>query len=150
MHNIFSKTSSVTLIFDHVTWKSIGVIYYLETSIMPCLATFKIIKGSKDIKQTTSSVTLTFDHMTWKSMGSSTIPSLATFKQRSQKLLSGHRLVHRQTDRCKTICPLFPKGGIINCTLMQNSNLLTDTFTKTDLKNNSKASLHVCGHLILA
>ena len=31
----FSKTSSLTLIFGHVTWKSIGLIYFLGSSTVP-------------------------------------------------------------------------------------------------------------------
>ena len=72
--DIFSKTSSLTCTFDHVTSKSIGVIYFL---------------------------------------GASTVPSLATFKQRGQEILSGHHLVYRQTDlKVQNIMPLFSKGGI--------------------------------------
>ena len=68
---------------------------------------------------------LALNHVTSKSMGiifsleSSTIPSSATFKQRSQKILSGRRFVYRQTDRSRktqrptdrrTIWP-FLQGG---------------------------------------
>ena len=39
--NIFSKTNDLTLTFDHVTSKSIGVIYCFGASNVPSLTTFK-------------------------------------------------------------------------------------------------------------
>mgnify|MGYP003683309641 CR=1 FL=1 len=46
-----------------------------------------------------------------------------TLKWRSQKILSGHRLVYiqstdRLTDKCKAICPLFQRGGDKNKNLI--------------------------------
>ena len=41
MDKFFSKTSSLTWIFDHVTWKSIGNIYSLPTTTVCKLATSK-------------------------------------------------------------------------------------------------------------
>ena len=37
----FSKTSILTLTFDHMTWTSIGVMYLLEASTVSNLAAFK-------------------------------------------------------------------------------------------------------------
>ena len=89
-----SKTSSLTLIFDHVTCISIRVIYSLGVSIVPSLETFKqrgwVKRYWMDIIYTkTSSLTFTFDHVTWNLLlGASTIRSLRTFKQRGQDILS--------------------------------------------------------------
>ena len=75
-----------------MTWKSIGIILHCTK-----FGDFQA-KGSKDIEQTTSSLTLIFDHVTWTSigviysLGASNVPSLATFKQSGQNILSGHYL----------------------------------------------------------
>ena len=66
----FSKTSSLTLTFDHVICISIRVIYSLGVSIVPSLETFKqrgwVKRYWMDIIYTkTSRLTLTFDHVTW-------------------------------------------------------------------------------------
>ena len=66
--HFFSKTSSLTLTFDHVTCISIKVIYSLGVSIVPSLENFKqkVKRYLMDIIYTkTSSLTLTFDHVTW-------------------------------------------------------------------------------------
>ena len=41
---------------------------------------------------------------------SSTVASLATFKQSGQKIMSWHHLVYKPTHMCKTIYPLFSQG----------------------------------------
>ena len=45
------------------------------------------------------------------SLGASTVQNFATFKQRGKKILSGDNLDYRQTNRCKTIFPLFSKDA---------------------------------------
>ena len=141
----------MTLFFVHVTWKSIGVLYYLGTSIMQSSATFKL-RGQKILsrqhffqRQAVWSWPLTI----WPENPWGHLP-YQVWQLSSKGVKSYWVDIAWSTDRPTGAkqCPLFSKGGIINCTLMQNSNLLTDTFTKTDLKNNSKASLR--GHLILA
>ena len=69
----------------------------------------------------TSIKTLTFDHVATKLIvviylqeASTTVPSLATFKQRVKKYWaditwSTDRPTDRVSDRCKTICPLSSK-----------------------------------------
>ena len=109
----YSKTSSLASTFHHVTWKSIGFIYFLGWSTVSSLATFlkKVVKRywADIICTKTGSLTLPFDHVTSKSigniyfLGASTVPSLPTFKPRGLKILSGHHLVYRPTDRRKTI-----------------------------------------------
>ena len=92
--HFFSKTSSLTLTFDHVTCISIRVIYSLGVSNVPSLETFKqrgwVKRYWMDIIYTkTSSLTFTFDHVTWNLLlGASTIRSLRSFKQRGQDILS--------------------------------------------------------------
>ena len=84
--------------------------------------------GPRNIERTTffqktSSLTLTFDHVTSESigviysLGASTVPSLETFKQRSQEILSGHPLVYTLTDRptgAKQYAAFFKGGGAKN------------------------------------
>ena len=106
-----------------MTWTSIVNIHALDTFTVPILPIF--IKGGQwywadRMCTKTSNLTLTFDHVTWKSLGfiysyeASNFPSLATFIQRGQNILSRHALVYRLTDRCKTKSHLFSKGSITN------------------------------------
>ena len=60
--------SRLTLTFEHVTWKSIRIIYLLGVTPKPSLLLIKW-KGSKDIERTTqwaqkSGLTLIFEHVT--------------------------------------------------------------------------------------
>ena len=69
----WARKSSLTLTFEHVISKSIGIIYLLGVTPAPSLLLIKW-KGSKDIDLTTqwaekSGLTLTFEHMTSKSIG---------------------------------------------------------------------------------
>ena len=120
---IFLKTSCLTWIFDHVTWKSIGNIYFLPTTSVCKLATSKQ-RGQKILSGQHLCQNQHFSLEIWPyelksigniySLGASTVQRLATFNGSSQKILSRHRWVHRPpdspTDRCKTICPHFSKG----------------------------------------
>ena len=86
------NTNSLTLLLDHVTWTSIGVIYLLGES-----RNFQT-KGSEILSRhflKTGSLTLTVDHVSSKSIGviysigASTVVNLANFKQRDQEILGG-------------------------------------------------------------
>ena len=116
-----TQTSSLTLIFDHVTWKSIRKFFSLETSTATSLATLnQMILGGQYLYKDEQ-----FDLDPWPcdlksignnySLGASTTPSLANFKHRGQKILSGHHLIYRSTDwpTCgKQHAPFYFKGGI--------------------------------------
>ena len=124
----WAEKRGLTLTFEHVTWKSIGIIYSLRATPTPSLVMIKW-RGSKDIERTTqwaekSGLTLTFEHVTRKSIGiiyslrATPAPSLVLIKWRSQKILSGQHLVYRPTDRptyrptvAKQYAQFF-KGGI--------------------------------------
>ena len=110
----WAEKSGLTLTFEHVTWKSIGVTYLLRATPAPSLVLIKW-RGLKYIEQTTqwaekSGLTLTFEHVTWKSIGiiyslrATPAPSLVLIKWRSQKILSGQHLVYRPTDRPTDSC----------------------------------------------
>ena len=118
----FSKTSSFTMTFNYVTSKSSNPKGHLLFKIVNFHA-----KWSRDVERTTffqkpavwpkpCDLQINRDHLLHRA---STVTSLANFKQRNQKILSGHPLVYRPiltirtTNRCKTICLLFSKGGII-------------------------------------
>ena len=115
--DIWTKTSSLAMTFDHMTWKSIGNIYSLRATTVLNLAATSI---------------LTLDHVTWKligkiySLGETFEPSLATFKQRDQNTLSGYLFKNHQYDLDLWPCDLkikrehpFSRG--IQCTKFGNS-----------------------------
>ena len=95
----WTQKSDLILTFEHVTWKSIGIIYSFRATPAPSLVLIKW-RGSKDIEWTTqwsqkSGLTLTFEHVTWKtigiiySFGATPAPSLVMIKWRGRKILSG-------------------------------------------------------------
>ena len=95
--NIWTKTGSLTLTFDHVTWKSIGNIYSLRASnvqTMWQLSSKKVMILSRQHLYKDQTFDLSLQHVTWKSLGNintlgaSNVPSLAGFKQKGRKLLS--------------------------------------------------------------
>ena len=114
--HFFSKTSSLTLTFDHVTCISIRVIYSLGVSIVPSLETFKqrgcrVKRYWMDIIYTkTSSLTLTFEHVTWNLLSRSIhYTKFENFQAKGSKYIEQPSL---GLQSCKTICLLFFKGGI--------------------------------------
>ena len=84
-----------------MSWTSKGVICSLEAFTVPSLATFQQ-RGSGDVEQTTVEQRPTiwpWPLTMWTkiirviySLGSSTVPSLVIFKQKSQKIFSRHHL----------------------------------------------------------
>ena len=105
--HFFSKTSSLTLTFDHVTCISIRVIYSLGVSIVPSLETFKqrgcrVKRYWMDIIYTkTSSLTLTFDHVTWNLLSRSIhYTKFEIFQAKGSRYIEHwHHLVYRPTER---------------------------------------------------
>ena len=97
------NSSSLTLAFDYIIWKSKGVIHSLGTTSVPNLVTTCIKQRSfksyaDTICSKISSLTLTFDNVTRKSIGNisslraSIVSSLTTLKQRGQEILRGQPL----------------------------------------------------------
>ena len=88
----WAKKSDLTLILEHVTWKSIG------NRQNPCTK-FVIESVKRYWADNTvgwkSGLTLTFENVTWKSIGiiyssrATPAPSLVLIKWRGQKILSG-------------------------------------------------------------
>ena len=106
------QKSGLTLTFEHVIWKSIGIIYLLGATPAPSLVSTKWRERRTNWTRK-SGLTLTFERVTWKSIGiiyslrATPAPSLVLIKKSGQKILSGQHLVYRPTDRptdsCKTI-----------------------------------------------
>ena len=88
-----------TLAFDHVIWKSIGIIYSLEVTTVPSLKTCKGV-----------CLTLTYEYWTSKSTsniyshGIIPVPSLAILNQR------GKKAPYPQIDQQIMTCKLFQCG----------------------------------------
>ena len=107
MDSIFSKTSILTLTFDHVTSKSIGVIYSLGASTVPSLATFKqrsqeilirqhIFKPQQfDLDLWPHDIKIYRGHLFPRGTHFTKLPS--NFQTKGSKILSGHHLVYRLT-----------------------------------------------------
>ena len=74
------------------------------------------VKACRPLVSKTSNLTLTFDQFDLKinraiySLMKSTLPSLATFKQKGQKMFSRHRLVYRLTV-VKQYAPFIQRGA---------------------------------------
>ena len=68
----WAQKSGLTLTFEHVTWKSIGIIYLLGSTPAPSLVLIKW-RGQKILSEQKtglkSGLTLTFEQVTWKSIG---------------------------------------------------------------------------------
>ena len=98
----WAKKSDLTLTFEHVTWKSIGIIYSLGAPLHQVW-----YWSSERVKRywadntmgweewaEKSGLTLTFEDVTWKSigiiylLGATPAPSLVLIKWRGQKILS--------------------------------------------------------------
>ena len=60
------QNSDLTLTFEHVTWRSIRIIYILGATPAPSLVLIKW-RGQKIL--TLYGLNLTFEHVTWKSIG---------------------------------------------------------------------------------
>ena len=119
----WAQKSGLTLTFEHVTWKSIGIIYSLKAPPAPNLLLI-YWRGQRYWSDNTVGweewFDLDFEHVTWKSIGiiyslrATPAPSLIVIKWKDQKILSRQHLVYRPMDRpsdsCKTICPLFQGG----------------------------------------
>ena len=121
----WAKQSGLTLIFEHVTWKSIGIIYLLGAIPAPSLVLMKWW-GLKILSRQHSGLRRVLDLDLWTcdlkinrdiySLRATPAPSLVLIKWRGQKILSGQHLVYtdqptyRPTDSYKTICPPFQGG----------------------------------------
>ena len=83
---LWAQKSGLTLAFEHVTWKSTGIIYSLRATPAPSLVLIKW-RGQTILREQhtglKSSLTLTLDHVTWKSIAI-TYSLKATPAQRSE------------------------------------------------------------------
>jgi len=103
----FALNGTVTLTFDLVTWKLIGVIYwpwpiFLQSAMTVTHKLLKILSGHGFALNST--VTLTFDLGTWKFIGviywpwPIFLPSTMTVTHKLFKILSGHDVANGRTD----------------------------------------------------
>ena len=95
----FTKTTYLTLTFDHVAWKLIGNICFLKSFIVTSLATFaQRCQEILSVQQFFKTSRLTFDHVTSTSivvvyyLKEFAVPSLATFHKNGQEILSGNNI----------------------------------------------------------
>ena len=151
------KIISLTLTFEHVNWKSIGVIYPLEAFLVSSVATFHQMgqRYSTDIIYTkTSTLNLTFDHVTWKSTGvifspgAFTVSSLTNFQQRDKKILYRHHLyIDQQFDLNLWPCDLKINRGHLLPTGKQRGQKRTLLGLQTDQQvQNNMPSFFNRGH----
>ena len=121
----WARKSGLTLTLEHVTWKSIGIIYLLGATPAPSLVLIKwrgqkILSGQHNGLK--SGLTLTFKHVTWKWIGiiyslrATPAPSLVLIKWSGQKILSRQHLVYRLTEirtdwQLQNNMPPFSRGA---------------------------------------
>ena len=110
-HPQHNKTSSLTLTFDHVTWKLIWNILTLRATTVPSLTTSKQI--SQKIVWTTFVQDQHFDLDLWPSDLKINRERLFLYQiwqlsnKWSKDIFGENHLVKRLTKWCKTICPFF-------------------------------------------
>ena len=131
--------SGLTLTFEHVTWKSIGIIYSLRATPAPSLVLIKwrgqkILSGQHsglrkvgweecfDLDLWTCDLKINRDHLLIKGnpctkFGIDQVKGSKDIEQTTLGLQTDrptyrptNRPTYRPTDSCKTICPLFQGG----------------------------------------
>ena len=118
----WAQKSPLTLTFEHVPWKSIGIIYLLGATPAPSLVLIKwrdqkILSGQHSgLKRVVWPWSLNM--WPWKSIGiiyslrATPAQSMVLIKWRVQKILSGQHLVYRPTDRqLQNNMPTFSRGA---------------------------------------